>query len=270
MKLRPALTVTLFALLSLLLAGCRLDASISLDINEDGSGQYIIEAGLDQELRELLGQFGVSAEDLVATLQSGFPEGTSVTRDEGDLTYFVNTVDFASTTEVEETIRGATEAAGGESRFDTFVREVDEEGSRLEAKIDLADVEVPFDVSQISEDALQANFFARLPGEVTSHNADEELADGRLRWGLPITGGILDIQAESSFDTGGIPSMVLIVGAAVLLGIVGLFLIMRMGRKEEHQAIAATSAPPPPLDFTSPPADRGDDASSDGDQPANT
>ena len=67
------------ALLGLVVAGRRLDASVALDVREDGSGTYTIEAGLDDELRELLGQFGISAEDLVQTLQSGLPEGSSAT-----------------------------------------------------------------------------------------------------------------------------------------------------------------------------------------------
>lgn len=233
---------------ALLTAGCRLDASVTLDVAEDGSGQYVIEAGIDQELRDLLGQFGVSAEDLVQTLQSGLPEGSSATREEGDLTYFVNTVEFTSPDQVVDTIAGA----GGDSLFDTFVLEVDEDGARIEARLDVDLADVPFDASQLQADTLRANFYARLPGNLVDHNADEQLPDGRLRWSLPITGGEIDIQARTSFGSDGFPLWLAIVGGVVAIGAIGFFLLVRVGRREQD-ALAATEAPPPPLDFTPPP-----------------
>jgi hypothetical protein len=250
--------VLLLGVAALVIGGCRLDASVSIDIAEDGSGSYSIEAGLDQELRDLLGQFGVSAEDLVQTLQSGLPEGSSTTREEGDLTYFVNSVSFSDPQEVEDTIAGASEATGGDSLFDRFVLEVNEDGARIEAKLDVNLADVPLDTTQLQADALQANFYARLPGTVTSHNADEELADGRLRWALPITGGTLDIQAESSFGGGGVSTPLLIgIAALVVLG-GGALLLARVGRKDSVAAVAAAPPPPPPMDFTPPGSEPGD------------
>lgn len=247
--------VLLLGVAALVIGGCRLDASVSIDIADDGSGTYTIEAGLDQELRDLLGQFGVSAEDLVQTLQSGLPEGSSITREDGDLTYFVNTVSFDDPQEVEDTIAGAAETTGGDSLFDTFTLEVTEDGAKLEAKLDINLADVPFDTSQLQADALQANFFATLPGTVTSHNADEELPDGSLRWALPITGGELDIQAESSFGGGGVPTALLI-GVAVLIVLGGgALLLARAGRKDPAAAVAAAPPPPPPMDFMPPNAD---------------
>jgi hypothetical protein len=250
--------VVLVGLLALMVTGCRLDLSVALDVAEDGSGSYVIEAGLDEELRELLGQFGVSAEVLVETLQSGLPEATSVTREEGDLTYFVNTVEFATTQEVVDTITGAAATEDG-SLFDSFVLDVTEDGARLEAKgtIDLG--EVPFDTSQLQADALRANFYATLPGDLDSHNADEELADGRLRWTLPITGGELDVEAQTSFGGGGLPTLLLLALAALVVVGGGFLLLVRIGRREQA-AVAAAPSPPPPMDFTPP----------EGDQPANT
>ena len=256
--------VLLLGVLALVIGGCRLDASVSIDIAEDGSGTYTIEAGLDQELRDLLGQFGVSAEDLVQTLQSGLPEGSSVTREDGDLTYFVNTVAFEDPQEVVDTIAGASEATGGDSLFETFVLEVNEDGAKIEAKLNVNLADVPFDTSQLEGDALQANFFATLPGTVTSHNADEEMANGKLRWALPITGGELNIEAESSFGGGGVPTGLLIgLAALVVLG-GGALLLARVGRKDPVAAVAAAPPPPPPMDFTPPNTEPGDGSGTAG------
>lgn len=249
----------LVGMLTILLAGCRLDASVSIDIAEDGSGTYTIEAGIDQELRDLLGQFGVSAEDLVRTLQSGLPEGSSVTREDGDLTYFVNTVAFADTNEVVDTIAGAAEATGGDSLFDTFILEVTDDGAKIEAKLNVNLADVPFDTSQLQADALQANFFAKLPGELRSHNADEVLPDGRLRWALPITGGELVVEAETSFGGGGVSPLLLIGLAALVIVGGGGFMLVRAGRKDSAAAVAATPPPPPPMDFTPPGAEPNQD-----------
>jgi hypothetical protein len=105
---------------------------------------------------------------------------------------------------------------------------------------DLGDI--PFDPSQFTGDFLSASFILSMPGTVTVHDADEVLADGRLRWDLPLLGGEVDLHAESEFGSGGFPWLILILGIVLLVGVAATVAAVIMGRKQEKQAVADAAA----------------------------
>lgn len=242
----------LLAALVVLTSACRLETNVNIDVNDDGSGTFTAELGLDEEMSEILEGFGGSAE-LLGGLDLG--DGATETRTEGDMTFISSSQTFASTDEVKTIVAENEDQA----TFEEFELDVDEEGALFVARLspfageDGTDAEsLPFDLSSLTDDVFSANIFVSLPGNVTEHNADEVMADGTLRWALSLTEPI-NITAESSFGGGGIPWLPIGIAAVAILGIGG-FLAMRSRGDKSADALRATQAPPAPMDFTASPA----------------
>lgn len=243
------------AALVVLTSACRLETNLIMNVNDDGSGTLTTELGLDQEMQDALASFGGGGDDFLSGLEFGDATPTE-TRTEGDMTYYGATQDFASIDELRDFLDSNQDQAD----FEEFRLEVDESGARLVARTGpldaqggLDDGSLPFDPSTITDDFFSANIFAKLPGNVTTHNADEVMADGSLRWSISLTDPI-DIQAESSFGGGGVPWVPIGIAAVVVLG-VGAFLVARnRGDATASAALASTPAPPAPGDFSDPAA----------------
>lgn len=239
------------AALVVLTSACRLETNVSIDVNEDGSGTFTAEIGLDQEMRDALEGFGGS-DDLLSSLELG--DGTPTeTRVEGDMTYISSTQSFADTAELQTVI----DANDDQASFEDFELEVTEDGARLVAKTGpLAGAEgtgadeLPFDVSALSDDFFSANIFVRLPGTLKKENADEIMADGRLRWAISVTDPI-DIEAETSLGSNGIPWLPIGIAAAAILGL-GAYATTRKKGDVAKTALDSTEAPPAPMDFSNP------------------
>ncbi len=116
----------LLAALVVLTSACRLETNITIDVNDDGTGMFTTEIGLDDEMSEILEGFGGA--DLLGSLDLG--DGTSETRTEGAMTYVSSSQTFAST----EELKGVVEANDDQASFDEFELEVDEAGARVVAK----------------------------------------------------------------------------------------------------------------------------------------
>ncbi len=238
----------ILAALVVLTSACRLETNVSIAVNEDGSGTFTAELGLDEEMREALEGFGGS-DELLSGLELG--DGTPTeTRTEGDMTYISSTQSFTDTADLQRVIDANQEQAS----FEDFQLEVDEDGARVVAKTgplageDGAADELPFDLSALSDDFFSANIFVTLPGTLKRENADEVMGDGRLRWAISVTEPI-DIEAETSFDEGGVPWLPIGIVAVAILG-VGAFAATRRKGDAAKEALRSTEVPPPPLDFT--------------------
>ena len=249
----------LAALGGVLLAGCRAETNVIVDILEDGSGTYTVELGLDDELQQLLDAFtGGEGDGLIPGFDldipgiEGNPLETLESRVEGDMTFYANTDQFADPAGLEQLIA----EAGGENNFETFSLTVEGDIVTLRATAgapgqlieDAGDLPISPDL--IGE-AFEANVIVAMPGSVTERNADEVLADGRLRWEISLSDGV-DILAVSDLSESSFPWWLVgvVVVAAILLA-AGLWVSSRSAGRPSR-ALAGTQAPPPPTSFDEP------------------
>lgn len=241
----------LLAALVVLTSACRLETNVIINVNDDGSGTFTTELGLDDEMQSLLESFG-GGTDLLSGLDFGAGSPTE-TRVEGDMTFFGASQDFSDPSEVQAVL----DANQDQASFEDFQLSVDDKGAVLIARTGpLGEQEgldpgaLPFDLSTIGADNFAANIFVKLPGNVTEHNADEVTADGSLRWGISLTDP-LDISAESSFGGDGIPWLPIGIAAVAIL-VIGAFFMMRNRQDSASTALASADTPPAPMDFTDP------------------
>jgi hypothetical protein len=189
----------IIAVLAILVAGCRAEVRMLLDVEESGAGTLTAEVAVDDQLEELITQlFGADSSNIIAELDLGL-EGTSETRLEDDMTVYATQVTFEDETEI-------TEAAAG--NFTEFSLVLTDEGTSLEATLDLVGeldlTQFPVDPAAIDADALSASLRVALPGEPTQHNADDELADGGLSWAIPLDSELY-LFADTEYPSGGFP-----------------------------------------------------------------
>jgi hypothetical protein len=241
------------AALVVLTSACRLETNVTINVAEDGSGTFVAELGIDDEMQGLLESFGGS-EDLLAGLDLGGVTPAE-TRTEGDMTYFAATQAFTDIAQLQAILDENQDQAA----FEEFQLDVNEDGALLVAKTgplstqDGVDVDaLPIDPSALTDDVFAANVFVNLPGKVVRHNADEVMSDGRLRWKISLTEP-LDIEAESSLSEGGVPWLPIGIAAVAVLGIGG-FLVTRRRDDASSSALRATEAPPAPMGFGDPTA----------------
>ncbi|MEZ5176349.1 MAG: hypothetical protein R2823_09120 [Acidimicrobiia bacterium] len=226
----------IFGILALVLAACRLESNVGLDINEDGSATFTVEFGMDDEFRDLItSSVGASEDDFLDGLFEGFDgDGPIETRSEGDMTY------WTVSTEIDDlsTWDGGDAGEG----FSNFSYSFDDNGAKLTASVEGQQTDdlggdFGFDPSQITDDIISANIIIKMPGKVTEHNADE-VRDGRLVWKIPL-GGSINIVAESSFGGSGSIWIWIILGIVVLVGIIAAVVAILVTRQESEKAVAA-------------------------------
>ncbi|MET0831552.1 MAG: hypothetical protein ABWY62_04155 [Acidimicrobiia bacterium] len=252
-----------------LLAGCRAEINVGMDVESTGAGTVAAEVGVDDELLTLIESSGGSIDDLVGEIPGG---ATALEpRQEGDLTVYGFTRAFASPDELNallaEGIQGI-EAEGTELELT-----VEDGGATLAGSIAIPDVTEQAgelgDIGGSLGEFVTASFRAHLPGKVVEHNADSILDDGTLVWELPLTGGTVDVQARS--DSGsGFPVVPVVIGIAlVAAGGAAIYLFTRRSKGEGAAAIAATPEPaePTPVFGASEPATDGEDPVADSDRP---
>lgn len=240
---KPLILVAIFA--ALILVSCRAEINASLEVEEDRSGAIGFELGTDQEFRDLVASEGLDAGELFGNADSAFgddAEGTTYEREEGAMTFQGVRIEFE---DIDEFI-----AAGAASNdllsFNTISFEMDDSTAVFDATIAAPEDfsgDLPVDPSQFAGDFLSANFTLTMPGTVTVHNADEVLADGSLRWELPfLFGEATEFRAESEFGSSGFPWLWLILGIALLVGLIAVIAAVILGRRQQRQAVSDAAA----------------------------
>jgi hypothetical protein len=235
--------VLLIAGIALLAVACRAEVNVLVDINEDRSGTAAFEFGLDEEFLGLIESSGGTVDDLFGELDLGADEGVATVRTEGDMTFTGVTKDF---TDVNEAMDELTGVIGSEDPlFQDFSFTMDDEMAELTAKVSTPEEalgDAPFDASALTGDVFAANFILGMPGTVVEHNADEVLADGRLRWDLPILGGDKDIYAKSEFGSSSLWWLWIVLGVVLVLGVVAIIAAVVLGKRQSKQAVSDAAA----------------------------
>jgi hypothetical protein len=227
------------ALVSILIAGCRAEVRLLLDVTEQGTGTLTAEVGVDEQLRALIDQLAGDSEAIISGLDLGL-EGTGETRVEDDLTVYATEVPFDDV----ETVPIA--AAGN---FTAFSLDLEEEGVSFEATLDLAGEldlsQFPLDPATIDSETLQARIIVSLPGDPSDHNADEVLDDGRYSWDIPLDDELY-MFANTLYPTSGFPWW--LVGLLTLSGGLAFGVWFAAVRREKQSGAARRPTPePPPL-----------------------
>ena len=226
----------LAAVVALLSVACRAEINLVMEVQETGAGTFAAELGFDDEMRQLI-ELGADGEDITELIFGSFnieiPGATTEQRTEGDMTFFVTKAPFDNVEQASRELFGSDP----DNPFTDLRIEIGEEQASIEASVDVPDATdlgdaqgLPIDPSTLTAEIFSFNFIVSMPGTIDSHNADEVLADGRLRWDIPITGGQLSIMAISTFGESSFPWWIVIVGAALLLALVVAVMIVR-GRK---------------------------------------
>ncbi len=231
----------LFALLTVVLAACRVETNFNIDISADGSAVVGAEVGFDEEFRQLMGEQGFSPEDIDGGLPDFGGEGVRPTnRTEGDMQFFGAEVDI-------DDLSAVNVSAPGIDNFSSFSYEFDDSNALLKATIDSQNMtggigDLPIDPGALASNFFTAHVIVKMPGSVTSSNADAIRSDGSLVWNIPLSGTV-DIEATS--DLGAETSLnfiLLIVAAIVVLGLIGVIVWLVMaGRRRERAAVAAAA-----------------------------
>ncbi len=243
--------------LALLAVACRAEANVVLDIADDGSGTYTVELGLDQELQDLLAGFTGGEGGIIPGFDFGAlgldenPLDSVPSRVDGDMTYYGDSSTFATLDELKQLI---SSAAGDGNNFDAFDVTLADEKVTIAATAgapgDLAsDVDLPISLD-FFEDAISASVIIAMPGGITSHNADEVLSDGSLKWNISLTEGV-DIQAVSDLSESSFPWGIVIVIVLLLAALALGFIVIRRSSRASADALAETPPPPEPMDFFS-------------------
>lgn len=240
--------LVLIALGAILLAGCRLEARVGLDVREDGSGEAVVEVGIDDELLELIQPVGIDVDQIIEGLGVVSGSGDVDERREGDTNYYAVTRAFTSVAELEDIIGSLGDIDVGEVSL-----QVDDGGAVFAGRLAPPEIDATLggvgliDPGQL-EGAVEFNLDLILPGDIVSHDADEVLADGTLRWSIALDGPT-EMNAESTFGGGGFPAWLIAIIAAGVVGIGGFLALGRSRDTRAGDAVAAAEPPPPPRGF---------------------
>lgn len=237
--------------IALLAVACRAEVNVLVDINEDRSGTAAFEFGLDDEFLTIIESSGGSVDDLFGELDLGEEGGEATVRTEGDMTYTGVTTEFTDVNEAMDELTGVT--GSEDPLFQEFSFVMDEEMAELTANVsapeeDLGDLGL--DPSALTGDVFGASFILGMPGTVVEHNADEVLADGQLRWELPLLGGTKDIYAKSEFGGSSLWWLWIVLGVVLVVGVAAIIAAIILGKRQSKQAVtdAAAQYPQPAID----------------------
>lgn len=230
----------LIAVLTIVLAGCRVESNVILNIDQDGSALVGAEVGYDEEFRQLLEQSGASTDDLFGDLPTFGDDVVATERTEGDMTF----VGVASQVPNLSTFAEDSAELG---TFSSFSYQFDDDGATLAATVSAADADVGdfgelgFDPGQLTEDFFSANVVVTMPGEVTEHNADVVRSDGTLVWKIPLNGS-KQINATSTFGSSTTNLLLILLIGLLLIGIIVVIVATVVSRRQSEQAVAVAAA----------------------------
>jgi len=229
--------------IALLAVACRAEMNVIVDINEDQSGTASFEFGLDEEFLDVIESTGGSVDDLFGQLDLEGEDGEATIRIEGDMTFTGYTKEFTDVNEAMDDLSGVSDSE--DPLFQEFSFTMDDSMAELTAKVsapeeDLGDIGL--DPSVLTGDLFSANFILGLPGTVVEHNADEVLADGRLRWDLPILGGEKGIYAKSEFGGSSLWWLWIVLGVVLVVGVAAIVAAVVLGKRQSKQAVSDAAA----------------------------
>jgi hypothetical protein len=232
----------LVAGIALLAVACRAEVNVLVDINENQTGTATFEFGLDEEFKGIIESSGGTTDDLLDEVNLGAEGGVAFTRTDGDMTYSGVAKDFTDISEIMDDLSGAT---GADGMFDDFTFEMDDKTAELRATVtapeqDTGDLGI--DPSTLTGDVFSANFILSMPGTVVDSNADEVLADGSLRWDLPILGGDKEIYAQSEFGSSSLWWLWVLLGVALIVGVIAIIAAVGLGKRQQKEAVNDAAA----------------------------
>lgn len=234
MRGRRAARLAAIALLATITAGCRLDASVGVSLEADGSGVFEVILAADPAL---VAQAAAAGADPLASLADavrGLP-GWEVATGETDggrrtalRAEFSGPAGFARLTDQFESALGAPELdVLGPLRLEVI-------GDRLRVRGSAALIPTP-QVSELGMSERQAvaalaetvryEVRVRMPGAVLDSNADEQ-DGGELRWVVP-AGRTVEFQADGERPRSPLP---LLVAGGVLAALVTAWVLRRSPR----------------------------------------
>jgi hypothetical protein len=230
----------LFTLLALLLAACRVESNVTLDISEDGSATVGAEVGFDEEFKQLIEQSGANTEDIFGDLPSfGGGEVQTTERTDGDMSY------YGVTSQVDDLSDFDMGSAQGDV-FSSFSYTFDDASAKLDAVLSSADLgaaggDLPIDPSTITDEIFSANIVVKMPGNVTESNADEVRSDGSLVWNIPFS-GTKEITATSDFGSSKTNWVLFILIGVLIIGVIAAVVATIVSRRESQKAVEAAAA----------------------------
>ncbi|MCP4305132.1 MAG: hypothetical protein GY926_04060 [bacterium] len=228
----------LVAVIAILAAGCRAELRLLVDVTEQGSGTVTAEVGINEQLRNLINTLPGDGEQVIAGLDLGLV-GESSTRVEDEMTVYATQAEFDNVTGIEETAAG---------NFTSFVLEISDQGTTLEATLDVAGeldlTQFPIDPSGIDQEALEARVIVALPGDIANNNADQLMTDGRLAWDIPFDSELY-MFANTVYPKPGFPWW--LIGLLTLSASLALAVWFAAVRREKKGAKQRPPAPQPPV-----------------------
>lgn len=242
----------------LITTACRIETNVLIDINTDETGSFGFEFGMDDEFRQLVSAQGgeFSIDDMFGGLGGELPGAEISERTEGDMMFTVVKIPFESRAQLQSLI-----AQGGDDGSEFDVTWTDDAitvvgllaGSGEEGGLgglgglgDLGDAAGDLggefdlgDVSGFAEGFFSASVILSMPGDVSDHNADRVMGDGRLQWDIDLGGGDVDILAVSDLDgSTSFPAW-----AVVLLVLVAVAILLWLySTTRRRKAVAAIEA----------------------------
>lgn len=259
-------TLPVLLALALLSAACQVRFDTTITVNDDESGTFGIEIGLDEEFRQLAAEQGGGQLDLMEGAE--VPPGWIVEEFvDGEFEGSRIAVEFSDFADLEAKLVGLSEssATGGGAPND-LVESLDltRNGNRFDFRADLTGMDESFsdmaggdaafeglDPAQFLESLFQVRFLVTLPGTIGDHNAD--LVEGNtLVWRVPLDAQDRTLRASSSLTGSGLAEMLpLILAAAVVLLVAGAGFIIyrrRAGAASFPAPVLAASRDTQPVD----------------------
>jgi hypothetical protein len=238
----------LVVLLALLMAGCRADVKLLLDVAENGSGTLAAEVGINNQLKDLIDQLAGDSETIISGLDLGLV-GEGSTRIEGDMTIYSTQVTFDDPTQIE---------AASAGNFTSFDLEMTDEGTSLEATLDVAGEldlsQFPVSPDSIDPATLEGHILVSLPGEIGDNNADVITTDGHLSWTIPLDSELY-MYAKTTYPKASFPWWIVIL-LLLSVGLASAVWLAAVRREKKTNRVQRKAPQPPPVDTESTPRPR--------------
>ena len=232
----------------LLLSACRVDVTLDITVEPDGTGVMVVSALANAELVE---RVPTLAEDLVLDdiAEAGWViDGPAPTADGGLSLTLTN--DFDGAAEATNQLRSlgppfndpqlgrgdlgevtTNSLSGNFGLPDGFAAFADEDLVNAVGDVPFAD---EFEASGATpNESLSATITALLPGEINGDETNgERLDDGRLQWVVPLDGSILELSARTEQGAEGVGgswarplSIAALIGLIAWVSFMGLFIL---------------------------------------------
>jgi hypothetical protein len=232
----------LLLLLALVASACQLRTDVQIEINADETGTFALELGFDEELRQLAEGDGGDLSLDGFELGEDTPVGWTVSDfDDGEFAGTRISTPFSSLDDLTSKLALLAENGDGGDPTDDLVDSVtisrDGNDFRFEAELAQLDeafadaggdgLEFGIDPTQFLENLFLIRFVVTMPGELTSHNADE--VDGStLVWNIALDGENRTLRAMSGSDDGfAVGTLLISIAGLLIIGLLGLTIARR-------------------------------------------